>query len=104
MPFAYEIRAAGTFAMQGRKYLIIKKIDFLAICAANPPPALRCVVFAATRGWLLISRRITIYFGGLALEWAAAFDVLIFAPLTPKGSVIEYRLRRQRCQIFALRP
>jgi hypothetical protein len=27
--------------MQGRKCLIIKKIDFLAICTADPPPALR---------------------------------------------------------------
>jgi hypothetical protein len=76
---------AGTFVMRCRKYLIIKKIDFLAIWTGRPRRLCGALSLRQPAGSCPVSRRIAIYFVGLALEWAAAFDVLIFAPLTPKG-------------------
>ena len=90
--------------MRCRKCLILKKIDILAIWTGRPRRRCGAVYIRQPAVSSTVSGRIAIYFVGLALEWAAAFDVLIFAPLTPKGSLIGQRLGRQKYQIFALRP
>ena len=86
--------------MRCRKCLIIKKIDFLAIWTGRHRRLCGALSLRQPAGSCPVSRRIAIYFAGLALEWAAAFDVLIFAPLTPKGSLIEQRLGRQKFQFL----